>query len=1133
MKAIAALLTGLLFTLATAHAYPVSKLAAEWFVPLSTSPRNFALVDEASGTVRIAAVDDTGKVTWPHTIPTGITDVSDATAALSGGLGEILALTSPAANRVGLIDVDSTSPYLRMLPALSGVGPSGLTAIGTAPNRELLVASGFNCPDTGRLEAHHDLAASGSQVAGSNFPQQFRRLQPLSEPGSPSAIALSSETSGTDTIMHLIDRVIPADIQCGTGASFSGTVEFATDIRSSYQPAKVFAVGYRKDSNLADLLEFATPLGRLSGITGFTPTFPFPVSAIIPIHAVAGPLTDGLIAISADATHADWVRLNAAGNGFDTPVPMAIADDGKFLTGMIPVPGIGLVKLQGPSARGPSTSFVAYLWNGTAFTISSHGNLPGLPAAGLSPATLLFYDHDPAVNESARLLGIQCAGDWTRRSVIPDALPTSVITEIFSSSATGLAVQGSQSVSAPAFTSYVMTNQVEPSVSITALGGFASLMTPDLRVAPASGTYDRSFQVSAAFDDSRYALLYREVYGHSWNVWDGPLPVAWSTTLQFTLRSRSTLTLGPIQTRTYTLPPAALATLDSDNDGVPDYVELAHGLNPFGGADSDGDGVSDLAEIIADTNPADHNDFPAPTPEPPTDIGTNGMSIVAIAKNHSSFEIATGEEMFAHSMTGALLASAPSGSVHPSLPYDGGSHGAILRSAAAPPSNELIALSSPLYFNITGGVRSGLEVIRFVPSDPPPAFAPSYTPSGADLSANAAAWVAAAKIAAATHPLAKARTEVTPEYSATSVLLEELVHTALANERPEENPAPPLAQFTLFAAREADRTRQCLNAADLTILHNAGFDFRHAIDISMADRLMTPLANGIYLHHYQNSNSTPGMLLPIDALRIVLRGGDYPAGYANSAPTPEGLTHARLGYNNAIAKLTQCYRPKAEWTIEIPAISPGPGVYYRTPDSVPVVLHNAAGERFMLEQGLGLRPGTCFSVTGFTDTPNDGDYITMEITAAVFFSEPISSDNDADGNMLDDEWERFFFGATGNNPFATPNGDGYSLLQYFLDGSDPRGGSTPSLPAVSLAPQAPLITQAGGGAYTVDFLFPAAYQNRFGFIVESSTTLGANSFRTVPNVTPTSIGGDELRAIIPASAAPPGSCFYRIRSRLR
>lgn len=47
--------------------------------------------------------------------------------------------------------------------------------------------------------------------------------------------------------------------------------------------------------------------------------------------------------------------------------------------------------------------------------------------------------------------------------------------------------------------------------------------------------------------------------------------------------------------------------LDSDGDGIADWWELAHGLNPFGldaGGDGDLDNLTNLAEFLADTNPA-------------------------------------------------------------------------------------------------------------------------------------------------------------------------------------------------------------------------------------------------------------------------------------------------------------------------------------------------------------------------------------------------------------------------------------------------------------------------------------------------------------------------------------------------
>ena len=58
---------------------------------------------------------------------------------------------------------------------------------------------------------------------------------------------------------------------------------------------------------------------------------------------------------------------------------------------------------------------------------------------------------------------------------------------------------------------------------------------------------------------------------------------------------------------------AALGLGDSDGDGMPDWWELWHGLNPYdpsdAALDSDGDGVSNLNEYLAGTDPMDAADY--------------------------------------------------------------------------------------------------------------------------------------------------------------------------------------------------------------------------------------------------------------------------------------------------------------------------------------------------------------------------------------------------------------------------------------------------------------------------------------------------------------------------------------------
>ena len=1129
MNTLSRLLALALLAASPAAAQTTSRLAAEWHVPFRDAADAFALVDAASGTVRLATLDAAATVTWRAPVPTGLVEVTDATAGLPGASGEVMALASTSSNRVVLMDVETAAPFPRVLPGLSGIGPSGVAPVGPGPDHELIIASRSNGGTPGRLETRDDLSAGAGLLASSPHTAVFRRAQPLSEPSSTATLALTtSDLSGGDTRVDLGTRS-GATHTLALKAFVNGALEFATNVRSGHDPTRVFAIGYRAGSAAAELVEFSTPLSPISSLTTNALSLPFAVATVIPVPTGGpGNLTDGFLAVAADGSQAVHFRINAAGNGIEPPSQNFPAAPGSFLNGLVPVPGIGIVKLGGDTLGGPSTIYHAYQWDGSAWVQTDAGTLPDLPAPGEIPATLLFYDQDPLADEAARLLGVRHVASWTRRTSA-DPVPANVLAENFASSASGLVSVGSEPVMAPPGTNYVMTTQFEPGISIAAAGDLSGLMSPGLRVDPPSGTYHETFQVNAEFDSARYSLRLRRD-GGNWENAPPSIPVAWTTTLEFSLQSNLDGAYGPIITREYILPVGSIADIDSDNDGVPDYVELYLGLDPFGGADSDGDGVSDLDEILQGTDPND----PTSLPSPNLSAGVSpegGISLVATATAAGGQEIDLGEDLSAHGLDGSLVARAEVDNLDNPLP-DGGTRGAVLQASTPQALDSLIAVRTPVYFDISGGARVGREIIAFFPATAPPPFEPAFTPSGTSLAADALGWIAAAQIAAANRPPALARSIAEPADAAVSVLLEEMVHAALDDVRPPGNPPPPLADFSFLPGRVAELRRYFPDEDDRALLAAAGFDFPAALDLATSARAsMAAAANGIYQHHAANSETSPGIAMPIDALRKVLRGGTPTATYSG-AVGPGDLATAQTSYATALSLLSQAFRPMATWTVEIPASPPDPGVYLRVSDTTEVALLNDDGSRFLLERGLGLQPGTRFTVTGFIDTPSAGPYPTMEIIAAALVSRPAASDNDQDGNLLDDEWELFFFGATGQDPFSEPHGGGYTLLQYFLDGTDPRGGSLPAGPPVNLVPQLPVFTPDGSGGYTLDFLFPAAYQGQFTFIVERSLTLDAGSWVEIPGIPVVSIGGDELRATIPPAAAPPGNAFYRIRVAL-
>ena len=890
-------------------------------------------------------------------------------------------------------------------------------------------------------------------------------------------------------------------------------------------------LGYRAAAANASIIKVNVPI-TTALFSNTALSYPFPVSGIVPVSAGgAGPMTDGFLAIAADGSKARWMRINAAGNAFVATTESFTPSVGLALTGLVPMPGVGLIKLEGPVAGGASTSFKAYQWDGGAWVETDSGNLPQIPASGQSFASLLFFDLDPSVDESARLLGIQSVPDWTRPLFYPDPFPSSVNQETFVSTAAGLSFTSTHAVSPPSGATHVITNQVEPALSVTALGSAADLFSPDLLIEPASGSYSESFQITALYDEERYELFWRDENTGDWQSWTGPLAVGYSRSLQFSVSAVSTGVMGPIERRSYTFAAGDLADQDSDNDGAPDYVELHLGLDPFGGADHDRDGSSDLDEILNGTNPNDAGDYPAP------DISGNvpvngGFRIAVVGKTHTGNEIGDGEEMFVRDLVGSLLDRQGVGNFATALP-DGSTRGALLETATPVPADELVALSSPLYFDITTTERSGRELRSFMDSPAPVDFNPAFAPTGTNLALDAAGWVSAAQTTAAALPLAKERLTIAPVDSAIAVLLEDLVHRALVDARPVSNPAPTLDGFTLFPDREGDRTRIALSPVDLDLLQAEGFDFRLALTLaSTAASGMKNSSDSLYSRHATVSADQLGILMPLDAFRVMFRGGDAPEGYLDASGSTE-LDSARNAYNTVLGAASQSFRPVETWTIEVQESPPGRGVYQRTSDDALVVLLDPSGERFLLEQGLGLQAGTRFEITGFTDTPNAGAYDTIEVTSASLSFTPAASDNDSDGNLLDDEWERFFFGAIGQDPFTKPGAGDHTLLLYFLAGLDPRGSDLPAMTAVSLYPQQPVISALSGGGYTLDFVFPAEYQDRFDFVLEKSTTLAAGTFVEIAGASFASLGGDQLRVTVPEASAATPSGFFRVRVRLR
>ena len=147
----------------------------------------------------------------------------------------------------------------------------------------------------------------------------------------------------------------------------------------------------------------------------------------------------------------------------------------------------------------------------------------------------------------------------------------------------------------------------------------------------------------------------------------------------------------------------------------------------------------------------------------------------------------------------------------------------------------------------------------------------------------------------------------------------------------------------------------------------------------------------------------------------------------------------------------------------------------------------------------------------------------MELLSLNVVSVPASTNTDLDGDLLDDEWEKFFFADTAAvSGYGAHPVHGYSYLQLFLIGHDPRDEceKAPEVPKITPAPGDLNIEQLQSGEYAISFSFPGAYFDAFDFNVEQSLDL--LTFNQVPAAGALSTGANQYRINvgIPASSLP-------------
>lgn len=804
---------------------------------------------------------------------------------------------------------------------------------------------------------------------------------------------------------------------------------------------------------------------------------------------------------------------------------------GNF-SGALPLGG-GHLALLNADAGGRSDSFQTLLANGAGYVPGASGSLPRVTRFS-GAANALLFDAEPFVNAAARPRQLQQHPDWsTGLRISPTVRVTS---QPFLNASNGLGAASTRDFGAPSVgVTTGLVNQYTASISVFSGRPALGAVEGEVRVAPPGGRYgDAQWLRLSVSGPGTWDIHYRTTTSQAWAIYTAPFLLFTNATVEFYARRGNDGALTAMGRATYTFN-VATGELDSDNDGVPDFVEQTRGLDPFGGADSDGDGLSDLEELARGTNPKLASSVPGDSAE----VGTAFNRLVSPRPPHPSTGLdtrpRTGVDVRAFSLGGAFLGDAVTslfngtGVTNPA---------AVLANLVPEGGARLLAETTADHFDIVApDPRTGRELIGLFVIPPTNRFSVDYTFGNGSLATETANWIVAASNAVASAMNPTLASLLTVESALAAALFER--HAALALVARGTNGA---TNATLFPFRAGDVGRRVITDLDLVGLEHyvspglPGYSRQTVFEFLDAGArqgatttTLRSLARELWRVSAAHHNTNEGLFtLPFDQLRRIVAGQGLSSGYTAfpslTAIVPEAQTEAvRL-----LARVPS--RPRTNFTLVVAATPPGaPVELLHATAGTPVTLWRYGGVPFTFPPNLQLLPGTRLALLGHTDLPAAPATLAVEVITLGLDAVPMPSPGDADGNLLADSWEELFLGEMGANAFADFDGDGYSNLQEMLDGTAPddQFGRPVGVPYSLSPPTIELVPD--GGQWRFVFSWPGGLMGRFQFGIEESDLIAGPFIATTEPTTLLS-GGDQHEIRINTTAST--NRFYRLTMRL-
>jgi len=591
------------------------------------------------------------------------------------------------------------------------------------------------------------------------------------------------------------------------------------------------------------------------------------------------------------------------------------------------------------------------------------------PSIAGAAANVMTFEGEPLVDNTPRRLQLLRGGDWAD-DVNISAGQVSAIVETDSGVLTGL---GNPQVvglgAADPAAAYTLANQLHAAIAVFSFDAARGEEVAVLQVFPDPGTYGTSIEVSLSATPAA-TLFYRTDSSSAWTFYSAPFALFADTDVQYYALVGTKRSI--IHTAAYRFSETP-SDLDSDGDGVPDYVELANGLDPLeSGLDADGDGYSDLDELLAGSDPLFDGSIPA---------SSNRV------ERSSVYDLVL--TPFAYDGLYNTIHASRAGTQVRLFNAAGGQRGFAKTTVASyPPARfEAVPLSfkppfmtatTDLRFDVTPGTTTnqlGVELVGIYLQPTATVAQVAYTYQGGDLATEAANWLAAAQ-SAYTNDVRDVVTDNLGIYDTLAGLLVERKLSDLLYGRGTLS----TNWVSLFKGRTPDQTMAGFSSSNLQSLETTGLGGEPAYHLpdlisfiqtqAVALPELRELTRDVYdicsTDGRQSSNAGK-YPLPLDVLRSFLFDGTMHSNYLANAQISSA--DVATAYTEATQMLAQASsRPLASFTLEVRADSfdvACPVLY--TGASVAKSLYDADGNPFRFPTSFTLQPGAQVSVEAFTD----------------------------------------------------------------------------------------------------------------------------------------------------------------------